>query len=99
MIVHTIAFNLVSQDAAEREEQLAEFTEMISSLNGKIPGLIQARVGRDIGKLDWHHDVAVITEHESVEALEAYQAHELHVPIIEWGKTRLTDRACVDFEV
>lgn len=99
MIVHTIAFNLVSQDPDEREAQIAEFTDMITGLNGKIPGLIQARIGRDLGKLDWHHDIAIITEHDDAAALDAYQAHELHLPIIEWGKTRLTDRACVDFEV
>jgi hypothetical protein len=64
-----------------------------------VPGLMSMDVGIDAGKIGSHFDVVLTSTHESYADLEAYQAHPLHVEVIEFGKTIVSARACVDYEV
>lgn len=99
MIVHNIAFKLAETDAGVRAEQASEFARRILSLEGKIPGLRAISVGTDVGRIAEHYDLVLVSHHDSYEDLEAYQAHPLHVEVIEYGKAIVSARACVDYEV
>ncbi|HEU4850453.1 MAG TPA: Dabb family protein [Terrimesophilobacter sp.] len=99
MIVHNIAFKLAETDSRVRAEQTAEFARRIRDLEGKVPGLQSISVGTDFGRIADHYDLVLVSHHDSYEDLEAYQAHPLHVEVIEYGKTIVSARACVDYEV
>lgn len=99
MIVHNIAFKLAETDPRVRAEQAAEFARRIRDLGGKVPGLQSISVGTDVGRIADHYDLVLVSHHDSYEDLEAYQAHPLHVEVIEFGKTIVSARACVDYEV
>lgn len=99
MITHNIAFKLATEDPALRQEQAAEFKRRIESLAGNIPTLKSLSVALDLGKTDGHYDLVLVSTHETHDDLEAYQAHPLHVAVIEYGRTIVSDRACVDYEV
>jgi heme-degrading monooxygenase HmoA len=98
MIVHNIAFKLKETDPKLKADQAAEFKRRIESLEGKIPGLQSLKVALDVGKIDDHFDLVLISTHESIEDLESYQADPLHAAVIEYGKTIVSARACVDYE-
>lgn len=98
MIIHNIAFKLATDDAALRAEQASEFKTRIESLGGRIPGLKSISVGVDVGRIDGHFDLVLISTHDTYEDLVSYQAHPLHQEVIEFGKAIVSDRACVDYE-
>lgn len=98
MIVHNIAFKLAATDPVLRAEQTAEFARRIRSLEGKIPGLRSITVGTDLGHIDEHYDLVLISTHDNYQDLEDYQAHPLHGEVIAYGKTIVASRACVDYE-
>ena len=99
MIVHNIAFRLAEQDPVLKLEQAAEFKRRIESLAGNIPTLNSMTVGLDDGRDPAHYDLVLVSTHDTVADLDAYQAHPLHVALIEYGKTIVSERACVDYEV
>lgn len=43
-------------------------------------------------------DVLLVSEFESLEALEAYQVHEEHIKVAQFIRSVFTDRKCVDYE-
>lgn len=99
MIVHNVAFKLAEADKDLRAEQAAEFARRILAMEGKIPGLLGVSVGIDVGLIDGHYDLVLISKHETYADLEAYQADPLHGEVIAFGKTIVAERAAVDYEV
>jgi len=45
-----------------------------------------------------HWDVVLVSEHDSNDDLEAYQAHPAHREAAAWVSTVVNDRATVDYE-
>ena len=99
MIIHNIAFKVGGDDPQVKEEQITEVSRRILDLEGKVSGLRSMSIGRDLGRVDGHFDIVLITTHDTYEDLESYQAHPLHADVIAYGKTIFVDRACVDYEV
>lgn len=99
MIIHNIAFKLATDDPALKQEQAAEFKRRIEAMVGIVPTLKSLSVGLDAGRADSHYDLVLVSTHDTFADLDAYQAHPLHVAVIEYGKTIVSGRACVDYEV
>ena len=99
MIRHIVLWRLVAEGEASRAEDAAAISAALTALVGEIEGLQSLRVARDeVGGAN--HDLALVAEFDSLEALAAYQVHPLHVRVAtEVTKPRTTERACVDFEV
>ena len=66
-------------------------------LDGKIPGLISIDAGTDINRSGAAWDVVLISEHESKEALETYQAHPDHVEVKNFIGSVAAERVVVDY--
>lgn len=99
MIRHIVAFRLGATDETQRSTDAAGIRERLSALVGVIPGLQTVTVGRDLGLVDGHWDVVLVSEHDDNPALEGYQAHPAHKEAAAWISTVVTERAIVDFEV
>ena len=81
-------------------DQNATYQEMASRLNGLVgvvPGLLSLELGHDLGDTDANWDVVLISEHESVEALEAYQQHPAHLEVAAFLRQQVASRAAVDY--
>jgi hypothetical protein len=66
--------------------------------SGKIAGLRKMEIGKDVSHTDMSYDMVLLTEFDSMEALDAYKIHPDHVAISQFVKTVRTARAVVDFE-
>lgn len=99
MIRHIVLFRLSSDDDAQRRDDAHGIAERLESLEMQIPGIQSIRVDRDLGLVDGHWDVALVSEHDDNAALEAYQVHPAHKDAAAWIGTVVSDRAVVDYSV
>jgi hypothetical protein len=98
MIRHIVQFTLASSDPEERREHAAGIRQRITALVGVVPGMLTAEVGEDLGLVEGHRDVALVTEHESNAALEGYQAHPAHIEAGDWIAGVTSGLSTVDYE-
>jgi Stress responsive A/B Barrel Domain len=97
MIRHVVQFTLKSSDPEERRQDAAGIRERITALVGVVPGMLSAEVGEDLGLVEGHRDVVLITEHESNTALEGYQSHPAHLEAAEWIEGVISGLSTVDY--
>lgn len=99
MIRHIVEFKLASNDPAQRIADAEGIREHLTSLLGVVPGLRGISVLPDLGHIDGHWDLVLVSEHDSAEALDGYQAHPAHKEASAWVAERVSDRAIVDYEL
>lgn len=99
MIRHIVVFKF---DAGSAEEQQAKFEKLsgaLRSLAGAIPGVQSLRVDADPKTVTTHWDAALVSEHDTWEALEAYQVDPAHVAAVRVVNAVAVDKAVVDYEL
>ena len=79
------------------EEQQEQFLSGLAGLQGVIPQLLKSEVVRGLGSDNY--DAALISEFESMEALEQYKVDPRHKAVSALCKSIRTDRAAVDYEI
>ena len=100
MIRHIVLFKVRDEDPEMRRAGSERLGAALEQLVGKIPGLDSLRVDADASGIEGHWHLALVSEHDSWEALAEYQAHPEHVRVIEEVAADIvTDRAVVDYEV
>ena len=99
MIQHVVVWKLIDQSLSEREAALSRFREELAALVGVVPGLVSVSLTSDVGDTPNNFDVALISIHESREALAVYQSHPAHVAIGKWWGQLVTQRGAVDSEI
>lgn len=99
MIRHIVLWTLVADDETQRRDDAHGIAERLEALQTVIPGIQSLRVDRDLGLVDGHWDVALISEHDDNAALEAYQAHPAHLEAAAWIRGVVGERAVVDYAV
>lgn len=99
MIKHLVFWKL--KDSALGRDKAANallIKQELEALHGKIPGLRKIEVGLDFIKGETSSDVALYTELDSREALQAYIAHPLHKAAGAAFKEAIAERRSVDYE-
>ena len=99
MIQHVVMWRLIDLADAERAAALDRFGTELQALVGVVPGLVSVALTPDIGEVESNFDVALISIHESREALATYQAHPEHVAIGTWWGLLVAQRGAVDSEI
>lgn len=94
MVKHIVFWNV--RDDEKKEENMAEMKKRLTSLVGKIDGLISAEVGFNYNPNGY--DLALYSIFKNKEALEGYQVHPEHLKEKEFVHSVITDRCVVDFE-
>lgn len=92
MITHVVSFTFA--DRADREE----CRDRLEALVDPIDALLSLTVGLDVLGDDGAADLVLISTHDDVAGLRAYQQHPDHVDFAAWLKPRITSRTVVDFE-
>ena len=75
-----------------------EAKRRLEALASTIPALRTVRVDLDTLGLDGSSDLALVTTHDSAQALREYQEHPAHQDVLGWLRPRLATRAAVDYE-
>lgn len=90
MVTHVVMYRLHDPN------ELDEVVERLRGMAGRIPSLRSVRAGRDVNRGPNAHELVLITEHDSTEALAAYQQDPYHREIVAWLSEKIRDRAVVD---
>lgn len=100
MIRHLVMWKLSeSAEGKTKSENAQIIKESLEALNGQIPELLSIVVGlNDPATPESNYDVVLNCTFPSVEALNAYQVHPLHVAAAGYIKKVVAARVCVDYQ-
>lgn len=94
MLRHIVFFKL----ANPTPEVLNETKDVLLSMKGKIPELLDIEVGIDVIRSERSYDVALTTTFESLETMNAYQVHPIHVEVGRYIASVRQSAVAVDYE-
>lgn len=90
MICHVVLMRFTEpEDAGEAKARL-------ESLPEQIPSLLSLVVGLDVLRTDASYDLSLVSTHDDLDGLRAYQDHPAHQEFGRWLSPRLSSRAVVD---
>lgn len=78
------------------EQEQAQFLEGLKQLQGVIPQLLKSEVAVNVGADNY--DAVLVSEFESLEALEIYKNDPRHKAVSALCKSIREDRVAVDYE-
>jgi hypothetical protein len=100
MIVHIVFWRLHdTANGKSKPENAREIKARLEALRPLISGLRRLDVGIDFAATEQSSDVALYTEFDSREALDAYQVHPAHQEFAAFLAPLRTERRVVDYEV
>ncbi len=94
MITHVVLFKLL-HPTPERVEQARK---ILAGMAGKIPQLRRLEVGANMVHTDHSYDLALLAWFDSLEDLQAYQNHPVHVDVVCRLQEFRQEAIAVDFE-
>mgnify|MGYP004647142077 FL=1 len=93
MLKHIIFWKL--SDKSKADEIAADLNMRFKALLGKVDGLKEAEVGKNVNGGDF--DLTLYTVFESAEDEKAYQTNPLHLEIKKVVHSVVCDRICIDY--
>ncbi len=99
MIRHIVTFQFTATEGAGRAEAAEKLRATLEPLADSVPGVQSLEIGIDDGSVDGHWDAALVSVHDSAEALAAYQVHPDHVAALGIVGKLVAQKSVVDFEV
>lgn len=94
MITHIVLFKLKDRSARSFEKA----RDVLLGMRGKVPQLRYLEVGTDILHSGRSFDIALITRFDSLEDLQAYQEHPVHLKVAEYMTAAREAAVSVDYE-
>lgn len=100
MIKHLVFWKLKeSMSSEEKKKSALQIKSRLEALNGEIPGMIHLEIGFDFSKTDSSSEIALYSEFENREALDAYQIHPKHEAVKDFILSVRSERRIVDYEI
>lgn len=97
MVKHIVMWSFKEEiSAEERIADAAKIKEGLEGLVGVVPGLMSARVVTELISSS-SHDLALITEFDTEEALAAYKTNPDHVKVATFVRSVTCNRAALDY--
>lgn len=95
MLLHLVCFKYKTDvDAAVR----ADHRERLGALKS-LDGVVDLKVGEDVVHSPRSYDTGLAITFPDRAALDAYQKHERHVPVAQFGVSLCDHIVAVDFEI
>ncbi|MGM1046876.1 MAG: Dabb family protein [Bacillota bacterium] len=95
MIKHIVFFKLKEPTT----DNIERTVQVLRDMQGKIPQLRSLEVGSDIIRSERSYDLALISEVDSLEDLQAYNVHPVHQEVIRYISEVKESSISVDFEI
>lgn len=100
MIKHIVFWRVEETMAGSSREEDVDLLRMeVEALRDLIPFVLQIELGENENDTETAWDLALYSEFDSWEDLEAYQVHPAHERVREMVNRFQVDRAVVDYEV
>ena len=80
------------------QENMMLFRERLLALKGQIPEIRAMEVGINVNPSERSYDAVLVSEFDSLEALNAYSTNPLHVAVADFCKSIRTGSVSVDYE-
>jgi hypothetical protein len=95
MISHIVFFKLTEPTS----EALTMARDKLLSMQGRIPQLRHLEAGIDVIRSERSHDIALVTQFDSLDDLQAYQIHPYHAgDVAPFMKSMCSSVVVVDYE-
>ncbi len=94
MITHIVLFKL--KDKSPRS--IGKAWDVLLGMKSKIPQLRYLEVGIDVLHSERSYDIALVTKFDSLDELEAYQQHPVHLEVAKYMTSVTESAAAVDYE-
>lgn len=94
MITHIVLFKLVDRSP----ENIEKARDVLMDMEGKIPQLRHLEVGTDVLRSPRSYDLALVTKFDSMDDLQTYQAHPVHVKVADYMASVRESAVAVDYE-
>jgi len=94
MITHIVLFKLLHGTP----ERAAEARRVLAGMAGKIPELRHLEVGVDLVHSERSYDLALLARFDSLDDLQAYQVHPVHVEVLNYMHGVRQSAIVVDYE-
>jgi hypothetical protein len=78
--------------------EISALENALGGLPAKIPEIKGFQFGRDIIRSERSYDFALVSDFENLEAMQRYQVHPDHVPVIGMVRSLSASILAVDFE-
>ncbi|ABR53948.1 Stress responsive alpha-beta barrel domain protein [Methanococcus vannielii SB] len=99
MIKHVVMWKLKDEKSKKTKFENAKLIKSrLENLQNIISEIKYIEVGINLENFENNHDVVLISEFESLTALEIYQKHESHLEVSKFVKSITELRTAVDFE-
>lgn len=98
MVKHIVMWSLKDEALGKcKKENMERMKSELEALNGHVPGLLSLEVGFDFSQGEY--DLALVSVHESRDALCVYATHPDHVLVKNFVAQVVTKRTSVDFDM
>ncbi|HEX7627547.1 MAG TPA: Dabb family protein [Candidatus Methanoperedens sp.] len=94
MITHVVLFKLKDRSS----QSIEKAKDMLLGLKSKIPLLRYLEVGIDVLHSERSYDIALITKFDSMDDLQAYQVHPVHLEVAKYITAVRESAIAVDFQ-
>ncbi|MHC1775173.1 MAG: Dabb family protein [Lentimicrobium sp.] len=99
MIRHIVFFRLAETLPAEEKTELLNIVKQkLEALPALIPEIRFFEIGINLNGDDKAADLSLLSEFDSMEALQAYQVHSAHRDFIAWNRGKCPKLSVVDYE-
>ena len=99
MIRHIVTFAFKTDINGGRSAAEAQLRAALEPLAHTVPGVRSLEIGIDDGSVAGHWDAALISVHDSADALAAYQVHPDHVAALTVVASIVKSKSVVDYVV
>lgn len=96
---HIVIWKLVATDEASRAEAVAEICRTLEPLVGQLDELISLKVTPNAAYFGVNGDAILQSEYASLEDLETYLVHPLHIVAVNHLKPLFESRTAIDIEI
>ena len=93
MVKHVVMYKLKEPT----EQNAIALQQKFLSMKGKIDVLKDIQSGVDVLRSDRSFDVVLICQFDSLEDMEVYKTHEVHLPVMAYVKSVVECSKSVDF--
>ena len=94
MVTHIVLFKLLHCTPEKAEEA----RQVLKGMMGRIPQLRHLEVGVNLVHSDRSYDLALLARFDSLEDLQAYQVHPVHVEVVKYLQGVRQSAIVVDYE-
>jgi hypothetical protein len=100
MIRHIVMWKFKEEsEGKSKEENMNIVRNMLYSLPAIISEIRRLEIGSDVRHTDMSADLVLITEFDTLEALEVYAKHPEHMLVSQYVRKVICDRVVIDVQI